>query len=310
MPGRCTCTLLLGAWLLAPLEGAAQAPPTYPPEVAAIITDRCVICHNGEGAPLGLRLDTLDGLRAGSTKGPVAIPGDADASELVKRIRGESLPRMPLTGPPYLADGQIARIARWIDDGMPASGPAGGGSPQPGPTGPPALPASGEPVTFAHVEPILLQRCVKCHTDEGLRGPPPEGLRLKTYDLVLRGGDRVVVIPGQPGVSELVRRITGKAQPRMPFDGPPYLSDEQSRVITEWVAQGARDAGGNAAPIPVGARVRLHGTLTGRWELDGQPLRVGPGARIKDRVAVGEHVRVRGTVGPAGEIAVERIQRR
>ncbi len=82
-----------------PLEGAAQESPTYP-EVAAIIADCCVICHNGEGAPLGLRLDTLDGLRAGGTNGPVAIPGNADASELVKRIRGESLPRMPITGPP------------------------------------------------------------------------------------------------------------------------------------------------------------------------------------------------------------------
>lgn len=165
-------------------------------------------------------------------------------------------------------------------------------------------------MTFAHVERMLLQRCVKCHTDDGLRGPPPEGLRLETLDRVLGGGERVVVIPGQPGASELVRRITGQAQPRMPFDGPPYLSDEQIRVITDWVAQGARDADGNRAPIPVGARVRLHGTLTGIWELDGTPLRLGPDARIKERVGVGRAVRVRGHVGPNGEIVVERIQRR
>ena len=37
------------------------------------------------------------------------------------------------------------------------------------------------------------------------------------------------MVPGKPEASELVRRIRGQAHPRMPFDGPPYLSDDEIR---------------------------------------------------------------------------------
>ena len=46
----------------------------------------------------------------------------------------------------------------------------------------------------------------------------------------------------------------------MPFDGPPYLRDDEIRLIEQWIAQGARDAEGRSAPIPTGARVRFRGT--------------------------------------------------
>jgi hypothetical protein len=56
------------------------------------------MCHSGQDAALGLRLDSLDNLNKGSRKGPVAKAGDPAGSELIRRIKGVSQPRMPMTG--------------------------------------------------------------------------------------------------------------------------------------------------------------------------------------------------------------------
>jgi mono/diheme cytochrome c family protein len=271
------------------------------------LQERCVVCHSGSAAPSGLRLDSLGSLQQGSANGPVALPGDPAASELVRRIRGDSQPRMPLTGPPYLSDAEIALIEQWVAGGM-APAPAGAGTE----AAPPQRrrPSPGEPVTFSDVAPIFLQRCVKCHTDGGLRGAPPEGLRLGSREEILRGGERMVVVPGVAAASELVRRIQGQSRPRMPLDGPPFLSSEEIRLVSDWIAQGAADDQGERAPVPVGARVRLEGRLEARWRLDGLPLVVGPETRIRKDPGPGDRVEVRGTVLPEGAIGAQRIRRR
>lgn len=116
-------------------------------------------------------------------------------------------------------------------------------------------------------------------------------------------------MPGRPEASELLRRVRGQARPRMPFDGPPYLDDADIALIERWIADGARDAQGRVAPIPVGAAVRLHGTLTGAAQLDALPLRGVAGARV-DRARIGDYVEVRGRVTGDGEIEVQRLRRR
>ena len=52
--------------------------------------------------------------------------------------------------------------------------------------------------------------------------------------------ERARVVPGNPVASELVRRIRGQARPRMPYDGPPYLTDAEIDLIVAWIEQGAR----------------------------------------------------------------------
>ena len=301
--GRAVAILIcLCCWIPA----AGVAAPTFA-DIAPLFQERCVVCHSGAAAPAGLRLDSLANLQQGSANGPVALPGDPAASELVRRIRGDSQPRMPLTGPPYLSDAEIAMIEQWVAGGM-APAPAGAGTVAPPPQR--RRPGPGEPVAFGDVAPIFLQRCVKCHTDGGLRGAPPEGLRLGSRADILRGGDRMVVVPGVAAASELVRRIKGQSRPRMPLDGPPFLSPEEIRLISDWIAQGAADEQGNRAPVPIGARVRLEGRLEARWRLDGVPLVVGPGTRIKKDPGPGDWVEVRGTVLRGGAIGAERIRRR
>ncbi len=292
-----------------------QSPTVAYQEVAPIVNERCIICHNGPTAPRGLQLTGYKNILQGSENGPVVNPGDPASSELIKRIKGVSTPRMPLTGPPFLSDEQIALIEQWVAQGAKEkAAPAASLKPAealPEKAAPVAEPSPrSEVATYADVEPIFKMRCMKCHNTKGLMGPPPEGLLLNSYENILSSADRARVIPGYPEASELVRRIRGQALPLMPFDGPPYLSNEEIQLIIQWIAQGARDVNGQAAEPPIGAKLRLHGLLTGRWELDGLPLKVGSGVRLKKAPDVGDYVRVRGRLGQNGQILVDRIRRR
>ena len=295
-----------------PQAGTAQSQTGTPvfADVAAVINQRCTMCHSGAQPPLGLRLDSYANLTKGSQNGPVVAAGNPQGSELVRRIRGTSQPRMPLTGPPWLSDTEIEMIERWI-----AAGASEGQKGDPAKKAaveevPPTAAVKDQPITYARVAPILGRRCVKCHMENGTMGPPPEGLRLDSYESVMARGDRARVIPGNPDASELVRRIRGQSLPRMPFDGPPFLEEAEIDLITDWVEQGARNADGTQAALPVGARVRLEGHLTGRWSLDGLPLTVDGSTRLKKGPSVGNYVRVRGIVQSDGSIRATRIRPR
>lgn len=89
--------------------------------VNAIFVKRCVMCHSEQAAARGLRLDTYDAAVAGSENGPVLVPGNTTESELIRRIRGESIPRMPFLSSP-LPPEQIDLIARWVEAGLPETG--------------------------------------------------------------------------------------------------------------------------------------------------------------------------------------------
>jgi hypothetical protein len=283
----------------------AQAGATYA-DVAPILAQKCVLCHSGQTPPAGLRLDTLDAVLKGGAKGPVVKPGAPGDSELLRRIKGISQPRMPMTGPPYLSEKEIATIQDWISGGLPAGGPLAAASS----TVAPPRPGPGEKVTYLDVAPILAARCAKCHMDNGLLGPPPEGFRLTSYASTLASSDRARVVPGNPEASELLRRIRGQARPRMPFDGPPFLDREETQLIEDWIAQGARNAGGAPAPVPAGAAVRLHGTLGPGGRLDGLELVPGARTRVDRNPAPGAYVQVRGRLDDAGRVVVERLRAR
>ena len=295
--------------LLLLLVAASSTPAvavTYA-DLAPILAERCTMCHSGEAAALGLRLDSLDGMLQGSRNGAVVEPGDPGKSELIRRLKGESQPRMPMTGPPFLSDSQVALFEAWVAGGL----QAGDRAEQVVRAGTvPPRPAAGEPVTWVHVAPIFATRCARCHTDGGLMGAAPEGYRLTSYEAALATVDRVRVVPGLPEASELLRRIRGQARPRMPLDGPPYLDSEEIRLVEAWVSGGARNAEGMPAAFPQGAKLRLHGTLEARWRLDGLPLVVDRGTRIDKSPAPGNYVEVRGRLGAGATVLVERLRRR
>jgi hypothetical protein len=106
----------------------------------------------------------------------------------------------------------------------------------------PCVSARGEPVDFTHdVRPILSRHCFKCH------GPDDKArkaqLRLDVRDVAIgeaRSGLHAIV-PGKPGESELVRRISsdeeGEVMPPPATKNP--LSDAQKLMLRRWIAEGA-----------------------------------------------------------------------
>jgi mono/diheme cytochrome c family protein len=88
---------------------------SYGRDIQPIFDRACIRCHGGQA---GLYLGSFDYLMAGSANGPVLVPGNPQASELVKRIQGLSQPAMPL-GDASLSSTEIEAIIHWIDAGSP-----------------------------------------------------------------------------------------------------------------------------------------------------------------------------------------------
>lgn len=98
---------------------------------------------------------------------------------------------------------------------------------------------SADEMDFARdVQPILTEKCLKCHS-----GEEPEGaLLLSEHRALLGRGDsgRPAVVPHDPSRSELVRRITSSdADQRMPPADEPPLTASEVDAITRWVSSGA-----------------------------------------------------------------------
>lgn len=163
------------------------------------------------------------------------------------------------------------------------------------------------PLTYNDVAPILLARCAMCHAARGIMGDPPEDYRLDSYAETVSLRDRARVVPGNALASELYRRVMGYAMPRMPFNGPPFLTDEETDLVARWINDGARDATGAPMKSANGARIRLHGNLTNRWEIDGLKLHTHADTRFKKSPDIGDHVRVRGRIDEQGDVVADRI---
>lgn len=275
--------------------------------VSTLFQERCVHCHSGEYAPLGLTLDSHAGVMRGSENGPVALPDDPDQSPLMMRLRGEAEPRMPLDGPPFLEEDEIAAVRAWLAAGAPGPADLAEAVPE---TAPAPDPFADGQVTYDEVTAIFGRHCIECHSDNSRMGAPPEGLRLNSYENILVGGDRLAVLPGNAQASEVIRRVEGLAMPRMPFDGPPWLSDDEIALLRAWIDGGALSAEGGPAPVPVGARVRLRGRMTGSDEIDGATFVLTPATRIDDRPGPGQPAELRGRIAPDGRIHAERLRSR
>lgn len=119
-----TCCLL-GALLLGgklPAAEPALAPPEYP-QVAALLTKYCVGCHNDTDREGKLSLASYDALRQGGQKGSVVVPGQPEASRLIRVLTGQAEPKMPPEGETPPSKEEISQIYAWIAAG--AKGPSG-----------------------------------------------------------------------------------------------------------------------------------------------------------------------------------------
>ena len=194
------------------LASGQEAPRAlYARDVQPILKAHCVSCHDGKSAGGGLRLDTPEGLMKAVRR------GDSTRSDLLRRIHGlDGKPAMPM-GFPALPAEKIRTLENWIDQGARTEAPK---------------------ALFARdVQPILKAHCVTCHAGTA----PAAGLDLSDPKALM-----AAVAKGDPGHSEIVRRIQGlDGKPRMPKGFKP-LTDAQIQAVKDWVAEGAYLDGGEA----------------------------------------------------------------
>jgi mono/diheme cytochrome c family protein len=102
-------------------ESALQKTPGnskfFVERVRPVLEASCFTCHGGKFKQAGLSLATRDTLLRGSDNGPVVIPGKADESLLVKKIRHQHEPGMPYKAE-KLPDEAIASIVEWVNTGV------------------------------------------------------------------------------------------------------------------------------------------------------------------------------------------------
>ncbi len=120
----------LACWALA-ADPAEQARRDYfETHVRPLLVAHCYACHAADAPSLGgnLRLDTAAGGRTGGDRGAAIVPGDAEASLLVRAVRYQD-PDLQMPPERQLAAEQIAVLERWIADGAvdprTDAGPAG-----------------------------------------------------------------------------------------------------------------------------------------------------------------------------------------
>ena len=109
--------------LTKPSEKAPAAAPVEPTaagvsfsgQVLPLFEARCQQCHGGGRAEAGLNLASYASLMAGSSYGPVVIPGGAETSRLVEAIVSGEMP----PGGRKLPESEIQAISDWIDAGAP-----------------------------------------------------------------------------------------------------------------------------------------------------------------------------------------------
>jgi mono/diheme cytochrome c family protein len=103
--------------------------------------------------------------------------------------------------------------------------------------GAPIVRAEEKRIDFVRdVQPIFQKSCVECHSADNKKGR----LRLDAKKLAFAGGQSgAIITPGNAKDSTLIRRVTGAGgEKQMPFKRTP-LPDEQIRILTAWIEQGA-----------------------------------------------------------------------
>lgn len=184
------------------MQGKPDTPRAlFARDVQPVLKAHCLSCHSEFATPEGLQR--------------LIKKGDAEHSDLIRRMRGlDGKPAMPKGFPPLPAE-KIALLASWIDQGAHTEAPK---------------------ALFARdVQPILKAHCATCHGGAS----PAGGLDLSDPKKTL-----AAVVKGDPQRSPLLRRILGlDGQPRMPMGFGP-LPAAQIQAIKDWISEGAWLDGG------------------------------------------------------------------
>jgi hypothetical protein len=88
--------------------------------IRPVLVKRCFKCHSGEKSEGKLRLDGREALLLGGQSGRVVVPGDPNASLLIRAVRRvDNDLRMPPDDKDKLTDDEVRDFVAWVKMGMP-----------------------------------------------------------------------------------------------------------------------------------------------------------------------------------------------
>jgi mono/diheme cytochrome c family protein len=230
-----------------PLTSNSAALAELKPELNAIqyniFTPYCSGCHSGAGAPLGLKLDTVDNSynllvnRASSQQNTLQLvsPNDPDNSYLIHKVEGLAATglRMPL-GMSSLPADSLDALRQWISNGAEEADDTI------------QITSQSFDATLDAIQANVFDvSCVSCHTGANAE----RGLRLDSVensfgDLVNQDSDEVVslklVAPLDPDNSYLIQKLEGTAYlgSSMPLAAA-RMPQNEINIIRQWITDGA-----------------------------------------------------------------------
>jgi len=109
--------------------------------------------------------------------------------------------------------------------------------------------SSSEKIDYnTQVKPILNKKCIACHG--GVKAKSDFSLLFREDALKAARSGKYPIVPGEPGKSEMIRRIThNDPDERMPYKHDP-LTKEEISILKKWIKQGA-EWGEHWAYLPV-----------------------------------------------------------
>ncbi|MCY7351628.1 MAG: DUF1553 domain-containing protein [Cytophagaceae bacterium] len=128
-----------------------------------------------------------------------------------------------------------------------------------------ALAYRSDEVDFnTQVKPILNKNCIVCHG--GVKRNADFSLLFRSEALAPTESGKPAIVPGDPGHSEFIKRLSYKdPKERMPLNGPP-LKDEEIAILKKWVEQGAKWGNHWAYVAPKQPDVPKPGLLAGIFD--------------------------------------------
>lgn len=98
------------------VETSLTSPPSFSQEIIPLFNQKCVFCHGASG---GWQSGSYDEVMNSGINAPVVIPGDADSSLLVQKLRGTQAEGAPMPPGTPLSETEIDLVVRWVEAGAP-----------------------------------------------------------------------------------------------------------------------------------------------------------------------------------------------
>ncbi|HXG46863.1 MAG TPA: c-type cytochrome domain-containing protein [Methylomirabilota bacterium] len=109
--------IVAGAVVIQAGSLGAQEKVTYADQVLPLVEQHCAKCHNPDKKKGDLDLTSHAAVLRGGGTGPVVVPGQPEASKLIKVLTHAEEPTMPPNKPP-LPEKEVAVFRKWIAGGL------------------------------------------------------------------------------------------------------------------------------------------------------------------------------------------------